>query len=98
MSNYQIVFHIKYDEPEYPPGFNEEVSRKASISISHDDKNEKIINAWRGFPNYYIIQYDERLIFEQNVEEAIEKMVHFIRPFLPYDARYTKRLTFAKDW
>lgn len=54
------------------------------------------MNVWRGFGDYYIIQYDERLMFEQNVEEALYKMVHCLRPYLPYEVRYTKRLAFAK--
>lgn len=54
---------------------------KIKIEDKSDDK--KIEEAWSGFENYYQLHYDYSLESDQNVEQALEKIINCLKPYLP---------------
>ena len=67
--NYDIVFHVK-----------DLVGRDEVVDV----ENEMITENWKGHKNYYTVNYDRDLTFEENIEEGVKKVKTMLLPFLPH--------------
>ena len=65
-----MVFHIEKFEAQIPADLLEK-HFKGYKSQDESIVDQRITESWRGFKNYYVIQYKPHLIMEENVENAI---------------------------
>ena len=73
--NYDIVFHVK-----------DLVGRDEIV----DMENQMITENWKGHKNYYTINYDKDLTFEENIHEGVKKVKTMLLPFLPHGFEWKK--------
>lgn len=72
MNNYQIVFHVITSENSIADGNRKKQGR---LSITEDSDDLRISKTWQDFQHFYAVKYDTYLTLEENVENAMEKIV-----------------------
>lgn len=72
MNNYQIVFHVITSENFVADGNRKKQGR---LSITEDSDDLRISKTWQDFKYFYAVKYDTSLMLEENVENAMEKIV-----------------------
>lgn len=90
------MFHVEAFGAKVPADLLEKHFK--GYEDNDEEMDRKITDAWRGFKNYYIIQYKPFMMMEENVELALEQIVERLKPILPPGTSYTKRRVFTKEW
>lgn len=72
INNYQIVFHVITSESSIADGNRKKQGR---LSKTEDSDDLRISKTWQDFKHYYAVKYDTSLTLEENVENAMEKIV-----------------------